>query len=80
MMFLLEWNLSIKLNDHSLLDVYFYESVCSVHTHTHTQARAHAHTHAHTHICIYTFARVCMFVCVCVCVRLLDFLPYCVAI
>jgi hypothetical protein len=28
MKLLLEWNLSIKLNDRSLLDVYFDECVC----------------------------------------------------
>jgi len=60
MMFLLEWNLSIKLNDHSLLDVYFYESVFAVHT---------PHTHTHTYIYMYIYACVCVCgVCVCVCV------------
>jgi hypothetical protein len=39
MMLLLEWNFSIKLNDRSLLDVYFDDSVCAVHTHTHTHTQ-----------------------------------------
>jgi len=78
MMFLLEWNLSNKLNDHSLLDVYFYESVCAVHTHT--QAYIYIYIYIYIFIYTHTHIHIYIYMCVCVYVCLLDFLPYCITI